>query len=64
MGRGAVDIMKKLLGGSILAVIVISSLAATGHDQGNKQSLLPISQLHTYISVCLIDNLVSSVYIA
>ena len=55
--------MKKLLGGSILAVIVISGLAATGHDQGNKQFLLPISQLHTYISVCLIYNLVPSVYI-
>lgn len=44
--------MKKLLGGSILAVIVISSLAATGPDQGNKHSLLCISQLHSNITVC------------
>ena len=45
--------MKKLLGGSILAVIVISSLAATGHDEkGNKHFLLCILQLHNDISVC------------
>ena len=44
--------MKKLLGGSILAVIVISSLAATGHDQGIKDSFLSHSQLHTNTSLC------------
>ena len=44
--------MKNLLGGSILAVIVISSLAATGRDQGIKHPPLCISQLHTNISVC------------
>ena len=45
--------MKKLLGVSILAVIVISSLAATGHDKtGIKHFLLCILQLHIDISVC------------
>jgi len=47
--------MKKLLGGSILAVIVISSLAATGHNQGSDA---PIRKPHRSLQAERRDSLI------
>lgn len=56
--------MKNLLGGNVLALIVITSLAATGPNQGIKHSLLCILLYTLTSQFVLICKLVPYVYIA
>lgn len=62
-GRGAIS-MKNLLGGNVLALIVITSLAATGPNQGIKHSLLCILLYTLTSQFVLICELVPYVDIA